>query len=319
MGVFSLFPQTQAFSCWWNCCCCCHQEEPTSTVPHKKPLLKDKQRSEQQSVYGTASSQTNSLPQKPQPDSMPVQASRSLIPEERRDVPTIVTLLPSTQQAQRREELQLLLPSASLVTISLDSPRLEWAASIFKSASYQKIWPIDDKTYGPTIFGDEELPLALDDLAKAVFSQIPKQAWYTLQDQPACQKFLYRKVAHYTLPAVKEDVQSFVASIEGLWEENPKAMSFAYFAYTIPKTPTKLWLFFAQKGNRLLFMKTPCIKGISDEQTLKSQSATRVSSQVGSRASSRLPSPKKEQEERKVSVQGKKSSEKTNGTGNDSD
>jgi|GEM_PF-6585411 len=329
MGIFSFFPQTQTFACWWNCCCCCHQEEPKPTVSHKKPLLKDDQRSEQQSGYGTVSSQTRPLAQ-PQLQAPPSsENSRLPIVVEHRDEPTIVTLLPSSQQAQKQRELSL-QQSAPLVTISLDpSYYLEWADSNFKSTSCRKIWTVANQTDGDTIFGDEELPLALDGLVKIVFPQIPRETWevHALEKRSACQKLLYRKAAHYVLKAVQADAHRFVTAIESLWEEDPKALSLAHFQYRLTSSSPRHWYFFATKEKRVLYFRTPYIEGINDQRT-GSQSATRSSSRAVSKASTRQSSPKKEKEpeERKVSVhdkkasaQDKKSSTKTNGTGTDSD
>jgi hypothetical protein len=324
MGVLSCFPQTQAFACWWNCCCCCHQEEPKPTVSHKKPLLKDDQRSEKPSGYGTVSSQTHPLAQPQLQDPPSSENSRLPIVVEHRDEPTIVTLLPSSQQGQKQKEPSL-LSSASLV-IPLESPYyLEWAAETFKSTSCRKIWTVNHQTYGATIFGDEELSLALDDLAKVVFPQIPQKIWekYALSQRSACKNLLYNKVAHYALDGVREDIGRFVTTIEALWEEDPQAFSLAHFQFRMKDSSARYWYFFAKKGSRILYIRTPYIEGINDQRT-GSQSATRSSSRIVSEKSS--PRKSKEPEERKVSVQDKKasaqdkkSSTKTNGTGSDSD
>jgi len=326
IGIFSFWPQTQAVACWWNCCCCCHQEDTPPTVTHKQPLINHEKRSDQprdqQSGYGAMNSQPHSLAQTPQQDSVLVQASRPLITEERSDAPTIVTLLPSSQQVQRREEPSL-LSSASLVTISLDpSHYLEWAADTFKSTSCRKIWTVNSQIYGDTIFGDEELPLALDNLVKVVFPQIPQNIWesYALSQRLACKKLLYNKVVHYALDAVRGDVEHFVTAIEALWEEAPQACPLAHFQFRMKESRTRYWYFFAKKGSRILYIRTPYIEGINDQKT-GSQSTTRSSSRAVSIAPTRQSSPKKEKEkeERKVSVQDKKSGTNKSNTGNDSD
>jgi hypothetical protein len=309
MGVFSLFPQTQAFSCWWNCCCCCHQEEP-KTLAHKQPLMGQDQRSDQPSSYGT-NSQTASLAHKPQQKL--ISDSRSPIAERRNDS-TVVSLLPSAQQASKQEE-PLLQQSASLVTISLTpSYHLEWAAGTFNSTSCRKIWTVANQTDGDTIFGDEELPLALDDLVKVVFPQIPRQTWevHALDKRPACQKLLYKKAVHYALQTVQVDAHRFVTAIESLWEENPKALAFAHFQFRLSKESARHWYFFATKGSRVLYFRTPYIEGKNDQRT-GSQSVSRAVSKAPTRRSS--PERTKDSAEKKEVVK----KDKKSTTGSDSD
>ncbi len=296
-SALSLFPQTQAFSCW-KCCFfpCCPQTH--STTPTVKSRLLNPEGGSKNNGYEINGSQPTSLAQQP-PRQEPFQPLTE-------KSPVIVsatvsaTPLPSSSSSKTNDELvvPLLLPtvSSSLNQSFEDtdtSPEWSRPNGELPSNPSEVNWCV-----GTAEFGDERLPLVkASERTKAKFKSVKKNEWETIRAREGekLTKLFFLQTSHYAPEKEQAFVRVFLTKIIPLWEKAPDSFSFAWLP-----TDTSYY-FFARQSERLLYIRMP--RDQNREKVLEDTRATRDSSRgvsrtasrAVSRMGSRAPSPKQDE------------------------